>query len=132
MWLAMHEPEKAQELLGREKGYVPFEEIEMYKSKEEVLSEIDYRILKNAEKYSEKKDDKLKDLLVLYALLKAKVKNLDISELTNAEVSYDFEEDNDSLKLVTISFREPSDFLGMCDPTSYSTNEEICEVNINT
>lgn len=55
MSIAAHEPEMVQEYLGREKGYVPFEEIEMYKSKEEVLSEIDYRILKNAEKYSEKK-----------------------------------------------------------------------------
>lgn len=131
MSIAAHEPEMVQEYLGREKGYIPFEEIEMYKSKEEVLSEIDYRILKNAEKYIEKKDNKLKNLIVLYALLKAKVKNLDISELTNSNDSYDFEENNNSLKLLTISYYEPSDFIGMCDPTSCSTDEEICEITLN-
>ena len=131
MSIAAHEPEMAQEYLGRENGYVPFEEIEMYKSKDDVLAEIDYRILQNAKKYTEKKDDKLKDLIVLYALLKVKVKNLDISELTNSNYSYDFEENNNSLKLLTISFYEPSDFIGMCDPTSCSTDEEICEVTLN-
>ena len=86
------------------------------------------RMRRNIQK---KKDDKLKDLLVLYALLKAKVKNLDISELTNSNDSYDFEENNNSLKLLTISYYEPSDFIGMCDPTSCSTDEEICEVTLN-
>ena len=51
MWLAMHEPEKAQELLGREKGYVTFEEIGMCQTKEGIKFDIDYRILENAKKF---------------------------------------------------------------------------------
>ena len=42
-----------------------------------------------------------------------------------------FEEDKNSLELVTVSFYEPVDFIGVCDPTSCNTDEEICELNLN-
>ena len=132
MWLAMHEPEKAQELLGREKGYVTFEEIGMCQTKEGIKFDIDYRILENAKKLMEKTDEKLKNLIVLYALMKVKIQDLEIEDLSNENEGYDFEEDNNSLRLVTISYYEQHDFPGMCDPSSCNVDEEICEVNLDS
>lgn len=83
MYLAKHDPDEAQRQLDIMNGGISYDEILL--SKDDIITEINFRINCEVSYYDEIKENKekleeLKDTILLYEILKNKVKTMDIKE----------------------------------------------------